>query len=141
MDSLYNYNNDYYPSTLLLSKSSLSIFKTLKTTDRFKRLESQINKISEDLSDVGCLVSKLSKGAYATWYELQQLRGEYEYQGAARSTRDARYNASRLGIRSKAILISNQMMFMKRVEQVGDDLAALDKLRPKWKKVIVELKR
>ena len=33
------------------------------------------------------------------------------------------------------------MMFIKRVEQVGDDLAALDKLRPKWKKVIVELKR
>ena len=93
IDSLYNYNNDYYPSTLLLSKSSLSIFKTLKTTDRFKRLESQINKILEDLSDVSCLVSK--------------LYSEYKYQEAAPSTRDTRYIISRLGIRSKAILISN----------------------------------
>ena len=136
-----NYNDEPRPSTPSSSKSGLSIIKTLNTADRFKRIENRLNKVLEDLSDVGYLVSKLSKGARATWYELEQLRFEYNYQGSARLARWGRQDTSRLSVRSKAILTSNQLIRMKRIAFEGDNLAALDKLRPKWKKVMAELKR
>ena len=71
----------------------------------------------------------------------KQPRSEIQANSAARMARDGRYNASRAGIRSKAILSSRNLANMKRIAQQGDELAALAKLRPKWKQVMIELKR
>lgn len=96
---------------------------------------------SNDIEASQKLIQKLSKGAQACLYELEELRREKEMTQAATAARHARYGMSRAGIRSRGIISSSHMKRMKKMEQKLTKLEAIDKLRPKWKKVMMELKR
>ena len=144
IDELPTYGSDYAPSTPSSGTASTST-STPKTIDRFKRLEDRINRFCADIDftnqNVNIMMQKLSKGAVAARYEIEQLRWELHSTTQARLVRDARYDASRRGIRSNAIISSSQLRKMKQTERQTDDLKALDKLRPRWKQVMIELKR
>jgi hypothetical protein len=144
IDELPTYGSDHAPSPPSSVTASTSI-STPKAIDRFKRFEDRFNRICADIDitdqNVNIMMQKLSKGAVAARYEIEQLRWELNSTTQARLVRDARYNASRRGIRSNATISSSQLRKMKRTERHTDDLKALDKLRPRWKQVMIELKR
>ncbi|KAJ5152498.1 hypothetical protein N7492_009778 [Penicillium capsulatum] len=127
---LPDYNNDPIPSWSTPANSSYSgssVYKTPTTAERFRKVENKLNSVTFNVK----LISELSKGGAAAWYEAQQLRREIEATTAARLARDGRYNASRTGIRINAITSAEKLSKMKRITQKGENLAALWKLRPK----------
>lgn len=107
----------------------------------FERLENKLLPSNHDLSDYEKIVQKLSKGARACLYESEEARKEIESSKAATSVRHARYNMSRSTFRSKGIVSLSDVSGMKRDKQKLTELEAIDKLRPVWKKVMMELKR
>ncbi|KAJ5112092.1 hypothetical protein N7532_000137 [Penicillium argentinense] len=97
-----------------------------KTIQRFQRLESRLLTLNKDISHYENIVKKLSKGAQSCAYQLEEAHREIETSKAATAARHARYaNVAK----------------MKQDKQKLTDLEAIDKLRPQWKKVMIELKR
>lgn len=141
VDNLVNYADSLPSTPSKSSDTNSSIYKTPNTAERFQRVENRLISLLDDIDTTRVLVGKLSKGARAAWYETQELRSEIHQDTAARLAREGRYNASRAGVRTNAIISSDKLARMKRIAQQGDDLEALNRLRPKWKKVMTELKR
>jgi hypothetical protein len=72
---------------------------------------------------------------------LKEVRQEIEATKAATLRRDERYNLSRSGIRTRGIVSARNLQKMKRDKEKLTELEAIDKVRPKWRKVMEELKR
>ncbi|KAJ5095169.1 hypothetical protein N7532_007460 [Penicillium argentinense] len=126
------------PSTNSSNSTNIS---TPKTIQRFQRLESRLLTLKKDISHYENIVKKLSKGAQSCAYQLEETHREIETSKAATAARNARYGVSRTGFRSRGIISSANVAKMKRDKQKLTDLEAIDKLRPQWKKVMIELKR
>jgi hypothetical protein len=87
------------------------------------------------------MIQKLSKGAQSTLYHLNETHREIEQTQSASAARNARRNMAYSTIKSRGIISSSDVGKMKRNEEKLTDLEAIDKLRSKWKKVMVELRR
>ena len=57
------------------------------------------------------------------------------------AVRYARYSNSRAYIKITSLVTSREVNRIKRIKKEGTEIEALNRLRLKWKKVIVELKR
>ena len=129
------------PSTPSSHSTNSTSFSTPKTIEKIRIVEERFFRMSHDIEASQNLMQKLSKGAQACLYELEELRQEKEMTQAATAARHARYGMSRASIRSKGIISSSHVKRMKKNEERLTELEAIDKLRPKWKKVMMELKR
>ncbi|KAJ5099955.1 hypothetical protein N7532_006956, partial [Penicillium argentinense] len=125
-DNLVDYNHPEVPESPSTNSSNSTNISTPKTIQRFQRLESMLLTLNKDISHHENIVKKLSKGAQSCAYQLEEAHREIETSKAATAARNARYaNVAK----------------MKRDKQKLTDLEAIDKLRPQWKKVMIELKR
>ncbi|KAJ5102873.1 hypothetical protein N7532_003402 [Penicillium argentinense] len=125
-DTLVDYNHPEVPESPSTNSSNSTNISTPKTIQRFQRLESRLLTLNKDISHYENIVKKLSKGAQSCAYQLEEAHREIETSKAATAARHARYaNVAK----------------MKRDKQKLTDLEAIDKLRPQWKKVMIELKR
>lgn len=138
----YGYQDQYEEreSTPSLSTVSTTI-STPKTAERVKRLEERINQLDPSTASIRLYATKLAKAARTMAYLSEQLSNDLEATNYASSIRHARQNKSRQYSKITGIISSDQVMKMKRIEQKGTDLQAIDRLRPRWKKVMQELKR
>ncbi|KAJ5543815.1 hypothetical protein N7513_003398 [Penicillium frequentans] len=135
---------EYRPQTPSLPSSPISNstnISTPKTISGIKRLETKLLDLNQEFSSQSQMIQKLSKGAQSTLYHLNEIHREIEQTQSASAARNARRNMAYSTIKSKGIISSLDVGKMKRNEEKLTDLEAIDKLRSKWKKVMVELRR
>jgi DDE superfamily endonuclease/Tc5 transposase-like DNA-binding protein len=121
--------------------SNSTEFSTPKSIQKFKRISDRIKDQEPTSSSFLRNLQKLQKGAIQQGYLLSELQREYTYLESVRSARHARYDASRRTVRITGIISSKHVKEMKRIEHKLTELESLDKIRPKWKKLMVELRR
>lgn len=123
------------------TRSQSTQISTPKTADRIKKLEERIQQSEIQSERCNLYIQKLAKAARTFAYQAGEVARELEMTSRASSIRHARYSNSRAHMRITGLVTSSQVQYMKRIEKVGTEVEALNKLRPKWKKVMVELKR
>lgn len=126
------------PSSPISNSTNIS---TPKTISRIKKLETKLLDLNQEFSSQSQMIQKLSKGAQSTLYHLNEIHREIEQTQSASAARNARRNMAYSTIKSRGIISSSDVGKMKRNEEKLTDLEAIDKLRSKWKKVMVELRR
>ncbi|KAJ6096532.1 hypothetical protein N7486_007278 [Penicillium sp. IBT 16267x] len=137
----FSYNTPSPPSSTASQDSS--DLSTPKTAERVKRLEERLeDKINRMQQPSHRLIKKLSKAATEFAYLAVELKQSIENSEYLREQRYARENRSRKASKLTGIVHSSQVDRMKRILKRGDDLRALMKLRPYYKReVMPELKR
>jgi hypothetical protein len=124
------------------STSSLSTnFGTPTTIREIQKLEKELLRSGEDMHDYTIAIQKLAKSAQLALYQLKEVRREMEATKATTLRRDERHNLSRSGLRTWGIVSAQNLQKMKRGKEKLTELEAIDKVRPKWRKVMEELKR
>lgn len=98
----------------------------------------QLESSSERIS---LYAQRIAKAARAFAYESEEIRSELANTAMAQSIRHARYNQSRQRVNMTGLVTPAMARSMKKKQMEGDELVALDRLRPKWKKVMAELRR
>jgi hypothetical protein len=84
----------------------------------------------------------MAKAATELVYLAEELQGNIKNSNYLREIRYARENRSRKASKLTGIVHSSQVERMKRIVKSGEDLKALMKLRPYYKReVLPELKR
>jgi len=143
VDQLVDY--DLYRRSPTLSSdgnnSTSTQFSTPKTVQRFQKLEHRLQELNRSSQRFNTALDKLLKAGRVQSHLVNELRSDLQGLQHAQSVREARRNTSRRQARVSGIITSNQIMNMKRAEKKLDDLEALDRLRPRWKKVMKELKQ
>jgi hypothetical protein len=139
----FGFNTPSPPSSITSGQDS-SDLSTPKTADRVKRLEERledkINRMQQSPSRR--LLRKIAKAATEFAYLIDELQQNIENSNYLREIRYARENRSRKASKLTGIVHSSQVERMKRILKSGDDLKALMKLRPYFKReVLPELKR
>ncbi|KAJ5543881.1 hypothetical protein N7513_003454 [Penicillium frequentans] len=86
------------PSTPSSHSTNSTSFSTPKTIEKIRNVEERFSRISHDIEASQNLMQKLSKGAQACLYELEELRREKEMTQAATAARHARYVFDRGGL-------------------------------------------
>lgn len=137
----FGYNTPSPPSSTASQDSS--DLSTPKTAERVKRLEERLeDKINRMQQPSHRLIKKLSKAATEFAYLAVELKQSIENSEYLREQRYARENRSRKASKLTGIVHSSQVDRMKRILKRGNDLRALMKLRPYYKReVMPELKR
>jgi hypothetical protein len=137
----FGYNTPSPPSSISQGSSDIS---TPKNAERVKKLEERIdNKLSRmQRSPPRRLLKKLSKAATEFAHLVSELQQNIENSAYLRELRYSHENRSRKASKLTGIVHSSQVDRMKRILKSGDDLRALMKLRPYYKReVMPELKR
>ena len=132
------------PPSSVVTTSDSSDLSTPKTAERVKRIEERLeDKISRiQQSPSRRLVRKLAKAATELSYIVLELEQRLEASDYLREKRLAHDSRSRKSSKLTGIVSSSQVERMKRILKSGDDLAALMKLRPYYRrKVLPELKK
>jgi hypothetical protein len=116
---------------------------TPKTAQRVKKLEERIEeKINRMQQPSRRLIQKLSKAATDLAHLVVELKQDIERGDYVREQRHAHENRSRRASKLTGIVHSSQVERMKRILKSGDNLKALMKLRPYYRReVLPELKR
>jgi len=137
----FGYDTPSPPSLSVTSDSSA--LSTPKTAKRVKKLEERSKeKIDRMQQPSRRLIKKLSKAATDLTYLVSELKYKIENSEYIREQRYAREKRSRKASKLTGIVHSSQVERMKRILTGGDDLKALMKLRPYYKReVMPELKR
>ena len=148
VDELVDLNSPSPPSSAAPGSSSArdSDISTPKTIARVKKLEERLeDKIArmESPSSTRRLIHKLAKAATEFSYLTSELQSNLERTEYLREIRYARERQkSRKSAKLYGIVHSSQLKRIEWIKKRGDDLRALTKLRPYWKReVMLELKR
>ncbi|KAJ5146629.1 uncharacterized protein N7515_001193 [Penicillium bovifimosum] len=114
---------------------------TPTTTSRFRRIEKKLDQLDSNSSEFQSTLQKLMKGSQIQAHLASELRRELSATTHAQSIREPRRHTSGKSVRLSGIISSEEVYQMKRQEKKLDDLEALHRLRPQWKKVMKELKK
>jgi hypothetical protein len=141
----FSYNTPSPPSSIATggSHNLSSDLSTPKTAKRVKKLEERLeDKISRmQQTPSRRLLKKIARATTELIYLVDELQGNIKnsnYLREIRYTREKSRKASKL----TRIVHSSQVERMKRILKSGDDLKAIMKLRPYFKReVLPELKR
>lgn len=142
-DDLADYSVPLSPLPDSPSSSASSIptdISTPTTTSRFRRIEKKLDRLDKNSTTFQNTLQKLMKGSQIQAHLAIELRRELNATTHAQSIREAQRNTSGRRVRLSGIISSKNVLNMKRQEKELDDLEALDRLRPRWKKVMKELR-
>lgn len=123
------------------SVSSMSSYGTPTTIRKIQKLKSSLLKNGKAINDYTLAIQKLAKAAQLNLYQLKEAHQDIEMTKATSLRQNERYNLTRTSIRSRGIISAQNLQKMKRDKAKLTELEAIDKLRPKRKKVMEELKR
>ena len=140
----FGFNTPSPPLSAASHSQDSSDLSTPKTAERVKKLEERLeDKISRmQQTPSRRLLRKLAKAATEFAYVASELEQNIENSEYLRELRHARENRSRKASKLTGIVHSSQVDRMKRILKSGEDLKALMKLRPYYKReVMPELKR
>jgi hypothetical protein len=140
----FGFNTPSPPSSAASNSQDSSDLSTPKTAERVKKLEERLeDKISRmQQTPSRRLLRKLAKAATEFAYIASELEQDIENSEYLRELRHARENRSRKASKLTGIVHSSQVDRIKRIIKSGEDLKALMKLRPYYKReVMPELKR
>jgi uncharacterized protein YaaR (DUF327 family) len=123
----------------------ISDLSTPKTLERVQRLEDRLDDIIQrsQRTPTRALIRKLAKAAKEFLYIADECARNVENSTYLREIRYAREKVgSRKSTKLTGIVHSSQLKRIKRLEKIDDDIRALDKLRPYWKReIMLALKR
>jgi hypothetical protein len=143
VDNLFDYRNSPDRSTDQedSSKSQRSEPTTPKTAGRIRQLSKRLDQMEKTSTDFQIGLQKLAKSAEIFAYQAHEWKREVRQLELASSIRSARIDHS--GRRSKlsGIVSSEKVARIKKREHKLGELEDLMRLKPKWKKVMKELKQ
>ncbi|EDN03891.1 predicted protein [Histoplasma mississippiense (nom. inval.)] len=117
---------------------------TVRQFNRYKRKLEALEEEDEDNYDEDYIyegLQKLYKGSIAMANTVALLQEELSQTTAASAARKRRLNGSRRVVHKGGVISADNIRKMTAIHhQIGIE-EALEKLRPKWKKVMKELKR
>ena len=128
------------PPTPSSHSSTSTQFSTLKTSERIRYISDQIDNYENTSARYQKAVQALQKGAKVMADVSHEIQSEIDRLDSVRNARHARWNVSRRNIRVTGIIPPSHAKKIKKNEAKLTELEAINKQRPKWKKVMRELK-
>jgi uncharacterized protein YaaR (DUF327 family) len=137
---LVGYNTPSPPSSVTSASTLIFDLSTPKTLERVQRLEDRLDDMIQrsQRTPTRALIRKLAKAAKEFSYIADECARNVENSAYLRQIRYAREKVgSRKSTKLTGIVHSSQLERIKRLEKIDDDIRALDKLRPYWKREIM----